>query len=294
MDTTSSSDEADPSSLGEGERWSRQETSSAWAANDDLFEGMTGALTEAVIERAELRPGLAVLDLACGTGKMALLVAEQITSAGTVCASDVSAGMLDVARHNAMLRGVTNIQFRLADAHRLPFPDHAFDRVLCRLGVMFFRAATDALGEVRRVLTTDGRAIFLAWGRHDTPFFQTTLDVMTERLGVPAALRGTPVPFRFAEGGVLADAFRSAGFSSVIEERRDVAIRWFGSAQEFVRWRLETSSGPFQALFRELVSGLEPKARERLSVEMIDRVGEYEQDSTVSLPAEVVLIVASP
>jgi len=281
-----------PSSHGAGE-WSTQETTSAWAANDDLFEDMTRALTDAVVELAELQPGMGVLDLACGTGKLALVAAEKVAPDGVVCASDVSSGMVEVARHNAAARGDADVRFKVGDAHQLPFPDHAFDRVLCRLGVMFFRADIDALGEVRRVLTADGRAVFLVWGRRDAPFFESTLGVVTAHLGTPPALRGTPVPFRHADPGVLARAFRLAGFAQVTEERRDVSITWPGSAREFVQWRLETSSGPFQALFKQLLSGVEPSVRERIGAEMINCVGDYEHGETVSLPAEVVLVVAT-
>ena len=271
--------------------WSEDETSSAWATNDDAFEQMTTDLTEVILEHAGLVPGHAVLDLACGTGNLALTAAERVQPQGAVSACDLSPGMIKIAECKAATRP-ERVAFQVADAHRLPYANNSFDRVLCRLGVMFFDAEIDALREVRRVLKNDGRAVFLVWGRPSAPFFQTTLNVVTSHLDSRSPSDVQPAPFRFSDPGHLATAFRHAGFTTVAERRHDILIRWDGTAEEFVRWRLETTSGPFQMLFRDLLRSSPAAARTQMSIEMTKRVTRYEAASAVSIPVEAVVVVA--
>jgi ubiquinone/menaquinone biosynthesis C-methylase UbiE len=292
MAPAASPDESTHASRNRLEEWCATETSLAWGANDDVFEEMTVELTQAVVEIATLSPGLAVLDLASGTGKLAFAAADRVRPGGIVCACDLSPGMIEVAKRNSEARCEEIVRFVQADAHSLPFPNESFDRVLCRLGIMFFRAEIDALIEVRRVLKVDGKAVFLVWGRRDSPFFTLTLGVVKAHLGLPSLLADRPVPFRFSDHALLARVFQQAGFSTVTESRRDVLIRWNGTAADFVHWRLKTTSGPFQMLFRELLKSADPSARERIGVEMVERLGEYEHASAVALPVEIIIVAA--
>jgi ubiquinone/menaquinone biosynthesis C-methylase UbiE len=292
MPTGSVSDHVADASPGRPDQWSEDETSSAWAANDDVFEQMTTDLTEVILEHAALVPGHTVLDLACGTGNLAFNAADRVQPQGAVSACDLSPGMIKVAEFKAATLPAENVAFQVADAHRLPYVSDSFDRVLCRLGVMFFDAEMDALREVRRVLKNDGRAVFLVWGRPSAPFFQTTLDVVTSHLDSRSSSDVKPAPFRFSDPGHLAAAFRHAGFTTAAEHRHDILIRWDGTAEEFVRWRLETTSGPFQMLFREMLRRSSAAARRQMSVEMTERVKRYETSSVVSIPIEAVVVVA--
>jgi len=78
------------------------------------------------------RSGMRVLDLASGTGDPAVSLARLVGPEGKVTATDLSTGMIEVARANASKAGVHNIDFRQADMQALPFADASFDAPLHR------------------------------------------------------------------------------------------------------------------------------------------------------------------
>ena len=99
---------------------------------------MGKGVTAALMQIAQVEPGMDVLDLASGEGDPVLTLAALVGEHGTVTATDVNPGPLAAAAVHARQSGISNIQFHVADAQQLPFEDAAFDRVTCRFGVMFF------------------------------------------------------------------------------------------------------------------------------------------------------------
>jgi ubiquinone/menaquinone biosynthesis C-methylase UbiE len=128
-----------------------------------------------LIELAALSPGERVLDVACGTGVVARLVAERVGAEGTVVGVDVNPGMLAVAR--AVDAGGA-IEWHETHAEKLPLADERFDVVLCQLGLQFFGDRGTALREMRRVLVPGGRALISVCGPTPPPFA-----VLEEALG---------------------------------------------------------------------------------------------------------------
>src|SRR5690348_12143450 len=82
---------------------------------------------------AALRPS-AVLEIACGTGVLTRALTSRLPSSCSVTATDLNPAMLEQAKRVGTSRHVT---WRQADALTLPFPDAAFDAVVCEFGVMF-------------------------------------------------------------------------------------------------------------------------------------------------------------
>lgn len=141
----------------------------------------------AVIEAADLFPGAQVLDLACGTGFVARAAAAQVGPTGHVAAADLLEGMLRIAARNAP-RLYPDIEFTQAPADRLPYPDNAFDAVLCQQGVQFFPDLDAALTEAARITRTGGRFTATAWTppADRSPYFAAQLKAVTEH-GTPEA-----------------------------------------------------------------------------------------------------------
>ncbi len=102
-------------------------------------------------ELAAVKPGDAVLDVACGTGIVARTAAEIVGSGGRVVGVDLNAAMLAVAS-----RVRPDIEWRQGDVAQLPFADAEFDAVLCQMAMMFFPDRARALGEMRRVVKVQG------------------------------------------------------------------------------------------------------------------------------------------
>ncbi len=94
---------------------------------------------------ADIRPGFQVLDIATGTGLLALQAARQVGPAGTVVGIDVSAGVLAEAERKAQAAGLQNLRFMLADAGRLDLPRASFDCVFCSSGLVLMPDIPQAL-----------------------------------------------------------------------------------------------------------------------------------------------------
>ncbi|MCB1050556.1 MAG: bifunctional demethylmenaquinone methyltransferase/2-methoxy-6-polyprenyl-1,4-benzoquinol methylase UbiE [Acidobacteria bacterium] len=109
-----------------------------------------------LIKRAELKPGLKVLDIATGTGDIALAIRAQ--SDCQVTGADFSAGML---AHAQKRNHADQIKWVQADAHALPFPDASFDRVVFGFLLRNVEHLEGVLSEVYRVLKPGGLMVGL-------------------------------------------------------------------------------------------------------------------------------------
>src|SRR5690349_10739164 len=98
---------------------------------------LTSPLSRRMIDRAGLRPGQRVLDLATGRGEPAVPAAQRVAPNGWVVGIDTSQAMLDMARQRAENEGVTNLELRVMDAASLKdLKTASFDAVLSRWGLM--------------------------------------------------------------------------------------------------------------------------------------------------------------
>ena len=99
-----------------------------------------------------------VLDLGCGGGHASYRAAPHVAR---VVACDITLSMLAAVAEQASQRGLSNITVQQAAAERLPFPDASFDAVLCRFTTHHWHSMEQGLREARRVLRSDGRAVFI-------------------------------------------------------------------------------------------------------------------------------------
>lgn len=271
--------------------WDDAETVAAWRkwsrSNFDTFAGVTRALVEAV----GASPGHAILDLASGSGQPALALAAAVAPSGTVTATDMSAGMLEVAQENAQLANLRNIRFRQAMAESLPYPDRVFDRLTCRFGAMFFADPVGAMRECRRVLLPRGRAAFLVWGSPQQPFFGMTAGVLRRFVNIPDPEPDAPSIFRFAAPGTLSDVMKEAGFHPVSEETIRITCERIGPPEDFWQEFREVA-----APFRPLIAGLPPEKRSQLDEEVLAAMNPFHTGDRLRFHVDVNLAcgVASP
>jgi ubiquinone/menaquinone biosynthesis C-methylase UbiE len=118
---------------------------------------------ERLIELADLRPGQRVLDVATGTGLVALIAAKQVGPAGEVVGIDISPEMLAQGTIKAEAAGLPNVHFNLGDAEHLDFTDRSFDVVLCASAIFFLPDPSSAVGEWVRVAAPGGTVLFSSW-----------------------------------------------------------------------------------------------------------------------------------
>ena len=138
--------------------------------NDVMSLGIHRLWKRRTVERAAVRPGMRVLDLAGGTGDLAAAFAPRVGECGRVTVCDINASMLAVGRDRLLDQGrAGNLDFVQADAEVLPFPDESFDRVTIAFGLRNVTRKERALAEMRRVLKAGGRLLVLEFSRPMAP-----------------------------------------------------------------------------------------------------------------------------
>jgi SAM-dependent methyltransferase len=264
--------------------WTEEATLSAWRKWQAPLAAFTRGATEAVLEAAQLRRGMRVLDLASGVGDPALSIAETVGPSGQVIATDLGPGMIRLAEELAHQRGLDQIEFRVADVESLPFPDELFDVVTCRFGIMFFPDQLKALGECRRVLKPGGRVAFVVWGKREQPCLDTTVGIVSKYVEVPPADPEAPHAFMFGERGLLKRRLEAAGFTQAQEEVRTISGHWVGPPEQY--WQQFTE---VVAPFRPLVAKLTGEARLRAEAEIFTELRKLSDGSVITMPLEIVI-----
>jgi len=109
-----------------------------------------------VLERLALRPGLRVLDLGCGYGRLTIPIARLVLPGGQVVGVDIQEAMLRIARERAEKSGLANLSFRRAAAGEGALRPDQFDRALLVTVLGEIPRQLEALREVRDVLAPGG------------------------------------------------------------------------------------------------------------------------------------------
>jgi demethylmenaquinone methyltransferase / 2-methoxy-6-polyprenyl-1,4-benzoquinol methylase len=152
---------------------------------NDLMSGGIHRLWKAeMVASLKPRPGQRLLDVAGGTGDVALrallrLVPEPgISAEGGAVVCDVNERMLEIGRARALDQGVLfGLQWLAADAERLPFPDRSFELYTIAFGLRNVTHFAAALAEARRVLKPGGRFLCLEFTPEVTPLLQPLYDL---------------------------------------------------------------------------------------------------------------------
>lgn len=114
---------------------------------------------EEFIARRALTSGMRVLDVACGTGNLAIPAAK---AGAIVTGADIAANLLEQARARAQ-REAVNVQFDEGDAEQLPYPDASFDLVVSQFGAMFAPRPARVAAELVRVCRPGGQIAMGNW-----------------------------------------------------------------------------------------------------------------------------------
>jgi SAM-dependent methyltransferase len=176
-----------------------------WGEGD--YSGLAGRLAPAaaqLVEAVAPDPAHRVLDLAAGTGNVAILVAARGTH---VVAADLSPRMVELG--SARTAGLP-VEWLEADAERLPLPDASVDAVLSSFGLIFAPRPEVALAQAHRVLAPGGTLGFTVW-RPDG-FVGEMISVMSRWLPTPP---GIADGLDWGREPVVAGWLAKAGFGSV-------------------------------------------------------------------------------
>ncbi len=154
---------------------------------------------EDFVRRLNLPPGAKVLDVACGTGGLALPAARQ---GAKVTGVDIAPNLIAQARENAEREGL-KIQFDEGDAEALPYSDASFDTVVTMFGAMFAPRPELVAAELKRVCRTGGSIVMANW----TPsgFIGQMFKIVSKHVPPPA---GMPSPVLWGVAATVEERLR--------------------------------------------------------------------------------------
>jgi SAM-dependent methyltransferase len=169
---------------------------SVWNAPGGRYDDISRSIADAIehaVERLQPTAGEHILDVATGTGWGSRVIAQRFPGV-KVTGADIAEHMLEHARSVAQLQGL-DIDYRHADAEKLPFADGAFDGAISTFGVMFVGKPEAAAAELARVVKKGGRLVLTTW-KHDSNLFEM-FGVMKKFMPAPPQ---PPPPSPFAWG----------------------------------------------------------------------------------------------
>ena len=146
--------------------------------NDLMSFGIHRVWKRLTLERAGVRPGHRVLDIAGGTGDLTLKFSRQVGPRGQVILADINASMLRVGRDKLLDHGVGgNVEYVQANAECLPFPDNSFDCITIAFGLRNVTDKDAALRSMTRVLKPGGRLLVLEFSKPTNPLMSKAYDL---------------------------------------------------------------------------------------------------------------------
>ena len=240
---------------------------SMWATGDypSLAADLLLDLGPTLVTASGMRAGDRVLDVASGTGNVAIAAAE---AGASVVASDLTPELFEAGRARAAERGV-ELEWREADAEALPFGDGEFDVVVSCIGVMFAPHHQAAADELVRVCRPGGRIGLLNW----TPEgFIGQMFATMKPYAPPPPPGASPPPLWGREEHVrelLGDRV-----TDVRAERRALPVDLFAAPEDF-RDYFKARYGPTIAVYRALAD--EPDRAAALDAELADLVRQFDR-----------------
>ena len=176
------------------------------------------------VSRLGLTPGETVLDVACGTGNLALPAAR---AGAAVSGVDIAANLVEQARANAAAEGLV-VPFEVGDVEQLPYADGAFQTVITMFGAMFAGRPERAAAEMLRVTRRGGRIAMANWT--PTGFVGEMLRTTARYLPAPA---GVPSPILWGTEEAVRERL-GAGVTSLTLTRRLITLEFPFGPEETV------------------------------------------------------------
>ncbi len=268
------------------------QTAEGWERH--LVPGASKYIARDFVSRIAVRPGMKVLDVACGTGVVTRLLQEKIIWTGKITAVDFNPHMLRVARQ-VMQYSHPPVEFIEAEASKIPLPDGQFDLVASMWGFQYFPDRMAALREWYRLAKPGARIIYaLCRGIEFHPSWAALARSLDKHLSKEAGdivrsiwqakavkppvehLRGSGEELTNGQSALqeLSILTREAGFEDVHVENIVTPVR-YGSVPEFVEWDFGSMPAPQGDLNR---------VKQAVIEDLIPQLSIYADDNGVCFP----------
>ena len=251
------------------EQWDR--SANGWNDHTSDIRAWLRTASDAMLDMAGIVPGASVLDVAAGAGDQTLDIAQRIGPQGRVLATDMSAGILALAKNNARQAGFQNVQTQVADGEDLQVEPASFDAVICRLGLMFFPNPLQGLLGMHSALRPGGRICSMVFSQPErNPCIGILMSTALRYAGLPARDPFQPGGLlSLGKPGLADELFRAAGFQNVATTALYAPFR-LPTATHYLNF-IRSSASPIQ----QILGRLAPDVAAAAWAEMEDRLGVF-------------------
>lgn len=235
---------------------------------------------DAMLDSAALMPGEHVLDVACGSGLLTFRAAKIVGEAGRVTATDISEEMVRLVSDRAQQGQFSNVEARRMDAEALELSDGTFDAALCGLGLMYAPEPEQAVQEMHRTLSHNGRAVAAVWGERRNNGWSEIFGIVDNVVQSDVC----PLFFRLGSGKTLSTIFEASGFAKVRTRRLPVMLKY---ADEPAALTATVDGGAIALAAKRF----DPATRQKVGREFLASVASFRQpDSSYEIPGEFVVV----
>ena len=241
----------------------------------------------ALVELLPPPVGARVLDVATGTGLVAVEAARRVGPRGTVLATDFLSAWEPFVRVTASAARVTNVTFASMPAEALALPDASFDVAYCQFGLMFVPEPIGALREMRRVLRPGERIGIAVWSVPEKVGLFLIPRIVAPALP-PTTGEASPSPMSMGAPGLIEDMVAEAGFCDVVRHSVTIFHDIADPEIEWQQWRENFSMPDGGGLER-----LPTYVQQQLHDDVIAAFLSFQDGDTIRVPSEAILVKAS-
>lgn len=257
-----------------------------WDAASDYYDsGWNAQLRPAqdtLMKMSGLKPGMSVIETACGTGMVTRRIVKAVQPGGRVLATDLSERMVEELRNAAYREGWQGVEADRMAVEDLNVPDATFDSAICALGLMYTPDPRAALQEMARVVKPGGRINATVWGERKNCGWAEVFPIVDARV----ASEVCPMFYATGAPGALRMDFELAGLRN-IEEHRQSELLYFADAEAVTDSVL--MGGPVALAVKRFPDDI----REEVWAEFLQSVSDFRaNDGSYHIPGEFVTISA--
>jgi SAM-dependent methyltransferase len=247
----------------------------------------TRPFAEALVALLPPPVGAQVLDVATGTGLVAVEAARRVGPRGSVLATDFLPAWEPFVRTTASAAGVANVTFASMPAEALALPDASFDIVYCQFGLMFVPEPIRALREMRRVLRPGGRIGIAVWSVPEKVGLFLIPRIVAPALP-PTTSEASPSPMSMGAPGLIEDMVAEAGFCDVVNHSVTIFHDIADPEIEWQQWRENFAMPDGGGLER-----LPTRVQQQLHDDVIAAFMSFQDGDTIRVPSEAILVTAA-
>ena len=198
-----------------------------------------------LVDHAKIKPSNKVLDIATGTGAVAIAAAQCLSNGGRIQAIDLSENMIHQAQQNLKKTGLDNVDFHIMDAENLEFKSNYFDVITCSYGLFFMPDMSAALKSWLRVLKPGGKVIFSSFA---PSAFQPLSDIFLKNLEEYDVIPPTPRWLQLAEEDLCKQILTDNGFEAAQVSQAQLGYH----LKETKDWWEVIQSAGYRGLYEQL------------------------------------------